>query len=112
MISADESPCAVEQLVKSGLATTETFAAKVATEVQFFSSAAAVAHFKAVTGKTASVSINSRVSTVLLFGNLPCDAAQAIDSTFDDGDLTSKQVVSLDGACDGDALVWVAVPAW
>ena len=67
--------------------------------------------FTAATGAAPVVPIAARVHNVILFGNISCEAAQAVDSALDDGDLRTRQVVALGGACQDGTLVWLAVPA-
>jgi prepilin-type N-terminal cleavage/methylation domain-containing protein len=110
MISLQESPCAVEHIVHSGLAPLDSFSTKASGEVVIMARAAAESRFTSQTGAAVASPISKRVSNVILFGNISCEAAKAIDSALDDGDLTTRQVVALGGACQDETMVWLAVP--
>lgn len=111
VISTAEGPCVGLQLIGSGLASLDSLSTKASGEVVILSSTDAVTRFTAATGAAPVVPIAARVHNVILFGNISCEAATAVDSALDDGDLRTRSVVALGGACQDGTLVWLAVPA-
>jgi prepilin-type N-terminal cleavage/methylation domain-containing protein len=105
-----ESFCANDHLYKSGLYSQATFVSKYGA-IRLMSRADAVALYTAVVGAAPTNNVRASVSNVILLENVPCRIAAAVDEAFDDNVLNNDtgQVASFNGACAGNAPVWLVV---
>jgi len=105
LIDDKETNCVVDQLVLSGVADRSLFATKFP-EVTI--SLLSVDAAGASTGL-----FRTNVRNLIVFGNLPCYLATAIDEAMDDGDLTSAspgKAAVINGVCSSeDAKVQFAI---
>jgi prepilin-type N-terminal cleavage/methylation domain-containing protein len=105
-----ESSCANDHLFKSGFYAKDAFVPKSGA-VRILSRTAAVARFAAVKSSAPVNNVRDTVRNVILFEDVPCSVAAAVDEAFDDNALNNNTglVASLSGACTGSASIWFVV---